>query len=143
LKPPREIAVTPVSTNSRPVALLSAQVTHLSPGTDEKSWERLYLFCFKEPYEPKKFTQLFGVSIHISNVIWGILWRSIPPPEFLKFEPKHLLWTLYHLKNNGAADFNVFGVCYKTFRLWTWKVIELLYAFVNDVSLECNSLVVV
>ena len=112
------------------------------PGTDEESWERLYKFCFQLPFEPKKFKQLFGVSTHISDMIWGILQRSIPPPEFLEFEPKHLLWALYHLKNYGAADFKDFGVSCKTFRHWTWKIIKALYAFVNDVSLKCNSLVV-
>lgn len=133
----RRISVLPVPQNSRYVAILPAPVEGsvpiLSPGTDDKTWERLYQFCFQKPYEPKKFMQLIGVSTQISNRIWEVLWCSIPTQEF-HFQPKHLLWTLYHLKNYGAADFNEFGVCYKTFRLWTWKIIEALHASVNDVS---------
>ena len=81
----------------------------ISPGTDVKTWERLYQFCFRQPCEPKRFRQRFGVSTQLINRLWVILWRSIPLKDF-HFQPEHMLWTLCHLKNYGVADFEVFGV---------------------------------
>ena len=78
-----------------------------------------------------KFVSLFGLTPDQTNQLWNLVQK----PE--KGQPKHLLWTLYFIRQYDSTVFgcHLLGVSPKTWRKWVW-------AFVHAISaLELVSLV--
>lgn len=71
----------------------------------------------------RKFRTFYGISPDVCSSIWLLL--SEKPSSA---EPKHLLWCLFFLKNYNKEHVNaaIANVDEKTFRLWTWRFINLL-----------------
>lgn len=70
----------------------------------------------------RRFKCFFGVTPHTCSLIWSLL--SIP----LESQPKHLLWSLYFLKQYDAESIRrtLFHVDEKTIRKWTWIFVTLI-----------------
>jgi hypothetical protein len=72
----------------------------------------------------RRFRALFGVSAVTCSRVWHHVKPSLPGCA----SPKHLLWTLYFLKQYGheEANANFAGCDEKTFRKWCWLVIKTI-----------------
>ena len=82
---------------------------------------------FPVRFSHRTFRGLCGCSIYTAVVLWKGL-QEIRVEEFT-LTPIHLLWTLYFLKTYPTVEVaTVMWQCdSKTFRLWIWRVIALLY----------------
>lgn len=71
----------------------------------------------------RKFRSFYGIAPDVFSLLWKKI--SEKPPGS---EPKHLLWCMFYLKNYNKEHVNaaIANVDEKTFRLWTWRFIELL-----------------
>ncbi len=71
----------------------------------------------------RKFRTFYGVAPNICSLLWKVM-RDKPDGS----EPKHLLWCMHFLKSYSKEHVNAAfaDVDEKTFRLWTWRFIELL-----------------
>lgn len=71
----------------------------------------------------RKFKEFFGVSPQVCSIAWGYIENQDP-----SIKSKHLLWTLFFLKryNTEHVNASVVNADEKTFRLYSWKVIEAL-----------------
>lgn len=71
----------------------------------------------------RRYRTFYGITPNV----FAELWKLIPekPPGS---EPKHLLWSLFFLKNYNKEHVNaaIMNVDEKTFRLWTWRFVTLL-----------------
>ena len=76
----------------------------------------------------RRFAGMFGCLPHICAIMFEYLrqMNEIQWPLSLGIEPKHLLWALLFLKRYNTEEINlsIVGCDEKTFRKWTWKVIE-------------------
>ncbi len=76
----------------------------------------------------------FGVSIPVICMLWHCI-STVPNVSFL-VQPVHLLYALYFMKVYTtclpAASFWKCDV--KTFRVWTWRVIFMLFLSLKTVS---------
>ena len=76
----------------------------------------------------RRFPGMFGCSPHVCSIIFKYLQQQndIEWPSSLGLQPKHLLWALLFLKvyNTEEVNSSIVGCNEKTFRKWTWKVIE-------------------
>jgi hypothetical protein len=72
----------------------------------------------------RRYKALFGVSAATCSRLWALVKPSLPSSA----GPRHLLWTLYFLKQYGHEEVNVaFCQCdEKTFRKWSWMVVQVL-----------------
>lgn len=68
------------------------------------------------------FRSFFGVSPSTCECLWNLLENKTGT------EPKYMLWCLLFLKQYNTEHLNasIVGVDEKTFRLWTWRFVELL-----------------
>jgi hypothetical protein len=82
----------------------------------------------------RRFRVLFGVSSPICCRLWHLVKSSLPNGA----SPRHLLWTLYFLRQYSDQEVNsAFAKCdEKTFRKWCWIVIKAL-ADLDLVSVCC------
>lgn len=71
----------------------------------------------------RKFRTFYGIS----SEVCAVLWNQIENKPY-GAEPKHLLWCMLFLKNYNKEHINsaITNVDEKTFRLWTWRFVELL-----------------
>lgn len=71
------------------------------------------------------FKTFYGVSPNVCASIWSMITDK---PQGC--EQKHLLWALLFLKRYNTESINaaIVGVSEKTFREWTWQIIDLLAA---------------
>lgn len=78
----------------------------------------------------RKFRSFYGITPNVFTTLWKLM--SEKPPGS---EPKHLLWCMFFLKNYNNEHVNAAtaNVDEKTFRLWTWRFVDLL-ANLNVVS---------
>jgi len=82
----------------------------------------------------RKFTSLFGVSRETYQILWHLLhecnahWQN-------SFQPKHLEWCLYFLKNYPTIHSMsvLWKADTKTLQKWIWKVIFCLIPKLNTV----------
>jgi hypothetical protein len=83
----------------------------------------------------RRFRSLFGISTTICTKIWSLLICQVRREA----RPIHLLWTLFFLKHYSVEEVNATfaGVSEKTYRKWTWLMLEEL-SLLNLVS-EKNS----
>ena len=80
-------------------------------------------------YYHREFVSTYGVSVQVSAKIWLIIKSEIQDNKIAKgLRPCHLLWCLYFLKQYSTSTTmaRYCGCSDKTFRKWTWIVIELL-----------------
>jgi hypothetical protein len=72
----------------------------------------------------RRYKALFGVSAATCSRLWALVKPSLPSSA----GPRHLLWTLYFLKQYGHEEVNAaFCQCdEKTFRKWSWMVMQVL-----------------
>jgi hypothetical protein len=84
----------------------------------------------------REFRLEFGVSAPTIFILW-ILLIIINSSGVLEysFEQKHLLWTLFFLKNYPTANVAArhFACDEKTYRLWIWRVIGVFHWLLNTV----------
>jgi len=80
----------------------------------------------------RKFRSFYGISPEVFATLWKLI-RNKPEGS----EPKHLLWCMLFLKNYNTEHVNtaITKVDEKTFRLWTWRFVNLL-AQLNVVKWE-------
>lgn len=71
----------------------------------------------------RKFRAFYGISSEVFAILWNLI-RQKPRGS----EPKHLLWCMFFLKNYNKEHINaaITNVDEKTFRLWTWRFVNLL-----------------
>lgn len=71
----------------------------------------------------RKFRTFYGVSPEICALLWNQIGNKPSGSE-----PKHLLWCMLFLKTYNKEHINaaIVNVDEKTFRLWTWRFVELL-----------------
>ena len=77
------------------------------------------------PIPEREFRARFGVSANVCFKIWELCENT-----FLRqnVHHKHLLWALLFLKTYTTEDIlaTMSGVTRKTFRFWTWLVVEVI-----------------
>lgn len=71
----------------------------------------------------RRYRAFFGISPKVFSLLWNLL--SDKPSGS---EPQHLMWCMFFLKNYNKEHVNaaIANVDEKTFRLWTWRFINLL-----------------
>lgn len=94
----------------------------------------------------RKFKTFYGISPEVFACLWTLM-REKPEGS----EPKHMLWCMFFLKNYNKEHVNAAyaNVDEKTFRLWTWRFIELLSKLkvvytekINPISCICFKYVI-
>lgn len=72
----------------------------------------------------RRFKSFFGITPDLCSLIWNKINASAPTGA----EPKHLLWSLFYLKQYDVEHTRrtLFHTDEKTIRKWTWIFIELL-----------------
>lgn len=87
----------------------------------------------------RKFRSFFGVSPSVCATVYA----NLSSVRSVKSRPKHLLWTLLHLKNYATEHINaaLVGVSEKTFRKWCHIFIRLL-AYMPVVCDNIHSLLI-
>ena len=76
----------------------------------------------------RRFLALYGVSPRVCVVVYTI-WQREQHMNTYNLEIKHLLWGLMFLKVYGTEETHrvlAGGVSERTFRLWSWRVVEVL-----------------
>ena len=99
----------------------------------EKWFISLFETLLKTPYQMDLFKAAFGVSPTICAKIWSLVGHP-QKTNRLSFRRNHLLWALYHLKNYTPRDHEVFKVCGRTFRIWSWKAIGAMFDALDEVK---------
>lgn len=89
----------------------------------------------------RKYRAHFGITPKVTAILWGLIQENLR--NF--FQPKHLLWGLFFLKNYWTENTNVslWKCDEKTYRKWTWHVIYIisdlpivsLFLFLSDIAL--------
>lgn len=69
----------------------------------------------------RRFMTFYGITPKVFAVLWKLI-----PEKPRGSEPKHLLWCMLFLKNYNKEHINAANVDEKTFRLWTWRFVNLL-----------------
>lgn len=71
----------------------------------------------------RRYRTFYGITPKVFAFLWKLM--SEKPPSS---EPKHLLWCMFYLKNYNKEHGNaaIANVDEKTFRLWTWRIVDLL-----------------
>lgn len=71
----------------------------------------------------RKFRTFYGISPEDFASLWNLMLEKPPGSEYI-----HLIWCVFHLKNYNKEHVNAAfaEVDEKTFRLWTWRFIDLL-----------------
>lgn len=99
-------------------------------GNNGEEWKEIFAAAFGVAYSPRQFNSCFGVSPLICEWLWGLLQTTEEIPRM------KVLWTLSYLKT--GATYSVlstqFGVTPKTFQEWLWRVIEIWYDTLDEVS---------
>ena len=82
----------------------------------------------------RRFRSMFGVSSAVCAAVWDSLANELPTGGC----PIHLLWSLLFLKTYATEHVNssIAGVDEKTFRKWTWRIIQLI-SYMPIVSGPC------
>lgn len=72
----------------------------------------------------RRFKSFFGVTPLLCSIIWEKIESSAPSES----KPKHLLWTLYFLKQYDVEHTRrpLLNADEKTIRKWTWIFVKLL-----------------
>jgi len=80
-----------------------------------------------------------GVSAETILFLWFLVSRVELPFEL---QPNHLLWTLYFLKQYPTCELaaNHWNCDVKTFRLYIWRVISILFNYLEVISLESRQI---
>ena len=84
----------------------------------------------------RRFRSHFGVTPEICAHVWGLLDPTTLPEHT---EKKHLLWSLMFLMLYETESINctmVGGVDEKTFRSWSWLLIDEVSMLEGDVVLS-------
>jgi len=97
------------------------------------SFISLYETLTKKIYNKKDFQELFAVSLGVCAKVWPLIKNM---NSQLNFHRKHLLWALYHLRHYTPLDHNFFNVCSRTFRLWAWKILDVLYNVLDEIFIN-------
>ena len=75
----------------------------------------------------RRFKGHFGCSSRICKYLWRLMQmqETLPP----KATPFHLLWALLHMKTYDTEEVlcTKCGVVEKTFRKWSWRMMEALF----------------
>ena len=81
----------------------------------------------------RQIRAIYGISFETMIILWQFLKKT---DVFFKIKPIYLLWTLYFLKNYPTCDIaaNHFKVDAKTFQLYVWRILFLLYIYFDTVS---------
>lgn len=71
----------------------------------------------------RKYRTFYGIAPEVFSLLWKLM-----PEKPDGSEPVHLLWCMFYLKNYNKEHVNAAfaNVDEKTFRLWTWRFVELL-----------------
>jgi hypothetical protein len=71
------------------------------------------------------FQRLFGVNENSCTFLWDLIY----PKSKKNIKPKHLLWTLFFLRvyPTQVEQEAIIGCDHKTFNLYVWNIIDLLY----------------
>ena len=85
-------------------------------------------------FSDRKFHAHFGISKSTIIVLFNIL-QIIQTNYEYNFSLEHLLWTFYFLKVYNSIDVSAsfFHVDCKTYRLWIWRVLLVLFIHLNMV----------
>ena len=79
----------------------------------------------------RRFKALFGASSAVVATLWNMLFE-----REVQGEPKHLLWTLVHLKVYGSEEVNCAIVGWpsvKTYSKWVWYYVEQIAGLKDNV----------
>jgi hypothetical protein len=70
------------------------------------------------------FKASYGINHEVCSHTWELM--SVYRTKPTRANPKHLLWALILLKSYGTEKFlaRLWGTDEKTFRKWSWKMIE-------------------
>lgn len=92
-----------------------------------------------ESIDQRKVSSLYGVPLDVLLLLWNIL-LAISIAE-LPVEFHHLLWALHFMKNYPTEDVGsaFWNVDRKTYRKYVWRVIILLYLYLDTVSISHDS----
>ena len=81
----------------------------------------------------QRYKQTFGLSPFLTSVLWYRLVTAAEDTESsyslpLSTQPKHLLWALLFLRiyATEAINANITGSSKKTFRKWSWIVVNAI-----------------
>ena len=96
---------------------------------------------FKSPttgrvsHSKKNYKSLYGLSLFQIYVLMSYFRGVKHPAGYSKFSPKHVLWSLYFLKNYPLrlTAARTFGVSERTFDKYVWYCIRLI-SEVDNVS---------
>ena len=81
----------------------------------------------------RRFRACFGAS----PLVCAIIWKGIAPvvSAYDGYSPTHLLWALMFMKLYCLEPVNasIVGVDEKTFRKWSWIVIDAIESLYDDV----------
>jgi hypothetical protein len=70
------------------------------------------------------FKTTYGINHEVCSHTWELMTMYQTKPR--RSNPKHLLWALILLKSYGTEIFlaRLWGTNEKTFRKWSWRIIE-------------------
>ena len=89
----------------------------------------------KDKYNHRVYVATYGVSVQVTTKIWHVMKSDIQDNKIARgLRPCHLLWALYLLKqyDSSIVMSNYCECADKTFRKWTWIVVQLLAALCDQ-----------
>jgi hypothetical protein len=87
-------------------------------------------------FSDRQFHAHFGVSKSTILILFSILQKVQITYEYT-FTLDHLLWTFYFLKVYNSVDVSAehFHIDCKTYRLWIWRVLLILFLHLDTVKI--------
>ena len=85
-------------------------------------------------YSDRKFHAHFGLSKSTILILFSVL-QTVETTYGYTFTLDHLLWTFYFLKVYNSVDVSAshFNVDCKTYRIWIWRVLLILFVHLDMV----------